>query len=80
MIEAPLRYADDATAYLLYERERAAGGEGNTSHSRQELPGHAKQLGRQSLVQIERRLEAALEPGREKVLQRQREPDHGMGM
>ena len=47
----------------------------------QNAPERAKQLGRHaSLAQLEKRLEAALEPVREKARQRQREPDHGMGM
>ena len=51
------------------------------ARNHQNAPEHAKQLGRHaSLAQIEKRLAAALEPVREKARQRQREPDHGMGM
>ena len=51
------------------------------TRNHQNAPEHAKQLGRHaSLAQLENRLEASLEPVREKARQRQREPDHGMGM
>ena len=63
------------------EQRVAKEAQATATRNHQSAPEHAKQLGRHaSLAQIERRLEAALEPVREKARQRQREPDHGMGM